>query len=198
MTDKPELTAEEIEALRKLEAAATPSPWSVEIGLPDEWWLSDWIGGPQGGHIVATHHLAPRKDGELICAARNALPRLLSAFAAARAELAARERRIAVLEERLQQNQRGRAYDRVVEDIKSERELQDYKWGGPEHDDTHKPEEWQTFIVEHARRAVHAAWGRPAPGDDYRQQMIRVAALAVAAVESEDRRAALAAEETKK
>ena len=68
----------------------------------------------------------------------------------------------------------------VYEEIAAERAAQDAKWGGPAHDDTHFASDWIGYIIDHARRAF-AVGG-------FRRQMIRVAALAVAAVESHDRK----------
>lgn len=67
--------------------------------------------------------------------------------------------------------------------ILDEREYQDKKWGGPEHDDEHNNHDWVSFIIKHLGRAV--VW--PFSPKTFRQQMIRVAALAVAAVEWIDR-----------
>jgi hypothetical protein len=116
---EPELSAEEIEALRKLEAEATPEPWEWDVdGIayisPDICIMGN-PAYPTPGPNAA--------NAELIVAARNALPRLLSALAAMererdamrlvlthgealaieregklRAEMAARERRIAEIE----------------------------------------------------------------------------------------------------
>ena len=52
----------------------------------------------------------------------------------------------------------------VLTEILEERVRQNEKWGGPDHDDQHEPE------------------------DTWRAQLVRAAALAVAAVESHDRR----------
>lgn len=70
----------------------------------------------------------------------------------------------------------------VLQEVVSERAAQDEEWGGPSHDDTHTQFHWTKFIREHADRSV-----RGQARDDFRQQMIRVAALAVAAVQSFDR-----------
>jgi len=74
---------------------------------------------------------------------------------------------------------------RILEEIAAERTRQDEKWGGPEHDDEHSIDDWECFILEHLNRVqgYDDAHGR--------KQLIRVAALAVAAIESLDRRAAL-------
>lgn len=68
----------------------------------------------------------------------------------------------------------------VFDDIEKERRAQDKKWGGPTHDDAHLRHDWVRYIKDHAARAV----GEPGV---FRKQMVRVAALAIAAIESEDR-----------
>lgn len=62
----------------------------------------------------------------------------------------------------------------VYDEIKQERERQDRKHGGPAHDDNHTAAEWFSFIQAQGRYP-------------YRISLIRIAALAVAAVESFDR-----------
>jgi len=61
--------------------------------------------------------------------------------------------------------------------IKLERKRQDEKWGGPEHDDEHEADDWQRFIYTHTDMLL---------GDlpTHRKQLARIAALAVAALES--------------
>ncbi len=71
----------------------------------------------------------------------------------------------------------------VFSDILRRRIYQDEKWGGPEHDDSETQENWQSYITEYAN-----ATGR-AEQYDFRKRMIDVAALAIAAVESHDRKA---------
>lgn len=71
----------------------------------------------------------------------------------------------------------------IIREIELEREAQDVKWGGPEHDDDHSREDWCEFIADHGQPFRSRPW-------NFREQMIRVAALAVAAIES-DTRAAL-------
>jgi hypothetical protein len=70
----------------------------------------------------------------------------------------------------------------VVVSIVEERERQDAKWGGPDHDDNHSPAEWGSFIRE---KLVQAS--KTTSADEYRRRMVQVAALAVAAIESHDR-----------
>lgn len=68
--------------------------------------------------------------------------------------------------------------DHVLREVNAERQAQHLKWGD-EHDDTHTWNEWIDLIIKHARLAGH--------GEPERQQFVRVAALAVAAVEALDR-----------
>lgn len=67
--------------------------------------------------------------------------------------------------------------------ILQERERQDLKWGGPKHDDKHGLHDWVAFIIKHLGKAV--TW--PINRSVFRRQMIRVAALAIAALEWLDR-----------
>ena len=71
----------------------------------------------------------------------------------------------------------------IFEEIRAEREVQDAEWGGPEHDDAHSQHDWHEYIRIHNRRSI-----RGKKTDSYRHQLIRVAALAVAAIQSFDRR----------
>lgn len=71
---------------------------------------------------------------------------------------------------------------RVFVQIKDERDQQDRRFGGPQHDDTHTPGEWIAFIRKHAGQAEVAT------PTDYRYQLVRIAALAIAAAQSFDRR----------
>ena len=71
----------------------------------------------------------------------------------------------------------------IVAEIHAERDRQDAKWGGPEHDDSHSLFEWWGFMRE---RMVGRAYsgGRAAE----RRDLIQIAALALAAIESIDRK----------
>jgi hypothetical protein len=71
----------------------------------------------------------------------------------------------------------------IYEEIQLERQKQDKEWGGPMHDDNHNPHDWITYIVKHLGKSI--TW--PFNMDTFRYQMIRVAALAVAAIEWTDR-----------
>jgi hypothetical protein len=71
----------------------------------------------------------------------------------------------------------------LFEEIRAEREAQDAEWGGTAHDDTHTQFDWWDFIKQHNDRSI-----RGQKRDDYRKQLIRIAALAVAAVQAFDRK----------
>ena len=67
----------------------------------------------------------------------------------------------------------------VYDEIKAERDRQDKQWGGSDHDDHHSRQDWRNYIVEFAKDLR----GR----GNFRHQMVCIAALAVAAIESYDR-----------
>lgn len=71
----------------------------------------------------------------------------------------------------------------IYDEIRAERAAQDKKWGGPDFDDRHNSHDWVAYIVKHLGKAVMWPWDSAL----FRQQMIRVAALAVATVEAVDR-----------
>lgn len=74
----------------------------------------------------------------------------------------------------------------LVKEIAGERQEQDKTWGGPEHDDKHCRSDWINFIIRHLGLAVDD--GTADVSQRFRKQMIRVAALAIAAIESSDRK----------
>ena len=67
----------------------------------------------------------------------------------------------------------------ILLEVVEEREKQDKRWGGSKHDDKHLFSDWIFFIGDYLK-------GRR--GKNYRDRMIKIAALAVAAVESYDRK----------
>lgn len=73
----------------------------------------------------------------------------------------------------------------AISDLIAERQRQNEKWGGPHHDDQHQPGFWTQLIQD------YAGWARVMAGMDspkkYRNRMVQVAALAVAAIETLDR-----------
>jgi len=76
----------------------------------------------------------------------------------------------------------GEGTDRIIAEIKAERAAQDAQWGGADHDDRHGMEEFAEFIDGQLTKCAH---GR---GLDSRERFIKIAALALAAVESHDRK----------
>jgi hypothetical protein len=87
----------------------------------------------------------------------------------------------------------------VYDEIQAERTHQDQKYGGPSHDDKHTPQDWETHLHRHTDRLLAARRGPDfnktqqghyvvGPTEDYRKRLIKIAALAVAAIESWDRR----------
>lgn len=74
----------------------------------------------------------------------------------------------------------------ILDEIQAERDRQDSKWGGAQHDDTHSTAEFVQLIEDYAGWArVMAVMGSL---DKARNRLIQVAALAVAAVEVIDRK----------
>lgn len=73
----------------------------------------------------------------------------------------------------------------VYDEVREERKKQDAEWGGPEHDDQHDAVDWLAFMRAHMKRARRINLDGETQGCRY--QMIRVAALAIAGVESFDR-----------
>lgn len=73
----------------------------------------------------------------------------------------------------------------VLRDVESERQRQDAKWGGPEHDDGHDTHTFCLLIEG------YTGWARVMAGMDSlskaRHRLVQVAALAVAGCESIDR-----------
>lgn len=76
--------------------------------------------------------------------------------------------------------------DTVLAQVAAERGRQDAKWGGPEHDDEHTTADFVLLIQD------YASWARVMAGMDSAEKalrrLIQVAALAVAAVESIERK----------
>lgn len=70
--------------------------------------------------------------------------------------------------------------EHVLCDVRRERASQDAEHGGAAHDDTHTFDEWAAFIRKQLARAESGA---------RRERLVKVAALAVAAVEAIDRTA---------
>ena len=60
--------------------------------------------------------------------------------------------------------------------INAEREKQDAQWGGPTHDDQHQASDWARFIYQQLEHL--------AASDDVQERLVKIAALAIAALES--------------
>jgi hypothetical protein len=78
----------------------------------------------------------------------------------------------------------------VLYDVACERLRQDAKWGGVEHDDLHDPADFVHFVNKQVRAAREAtrASEPPVKPAEFRERMVKVAALAVAAIQSHDRK----------
>jgi hypothetical protein len=70
----------------------------------------------------------------------------------------------------------------VLADVVAERKRQDEQWGGPEHDDSHRPDDWEDFIINQIRRAE-----KETSDAGYRRRLVNVVALGFAALGSWDR-----------
>ena len=68
---------------------------------------------------------------------------------------------------------------KVIAQVIQERKNQDRQWGGPDHDDSHNLGDWMSYF-----EYQFTSMGE----DNARQRLIKIAALAVAAVESIDRK----------
>jgi hypothetical protein len=82
--------------------------------------------------------------------------------------------------------------DAIYQEIETERRSQDRQWGGPWHDDTHSPLDWWLFINRQWERGgddtrVSHAVGLAGWHANVRGRFVKIAALAVAAIESIDR-----------
>jgi len=73
--------------------------------------------------------------------------------------------------------------EEIMKEIFGERERQDRKWGGESHDDMHNGNDWIAYIIKQLGRAII----NDASGQLFRAQMVKVASLAVAAIEWHDR-----------
>lgn len=76
--------------------------------------------------------------------------------------------------------------DKIFKQIEAERKHQDSKWGA-EFDDRNTPYNWAAYIAQYSTRNLI---GDPRVASEvlFRADMVKVAALAVAAIESINRR----------
>lgn len=83
----------------------------------------------------------------------------------------------------------------ILKEVQEERDHQDKKWGGPNHDDHHSPYTWVSIIVNYLGKSVGDFLTDDSEVQNrvefrlrnFRYNMIKIAALAVAAAESADR-----------
>jgi hypothetical protein len=80
------------------------------------------------------------------------------------------------------------ALDKILQEIRVERERQDLKWGGPAHDDQHGMADWIDYIEQRLEVIVRHQWSDPLRA---RKKFLQIAAIAIAAVESFDRKGPL-------
>lgn len=71
----------------------------------------------------------------------------------------------------------------VMAEVSAERNRQNKQWGGPAVDDKRDPTDWFRYINYQREK-----WRRPNGASYFREAMIKTAALAIAAVESHDRK----------
>lgn len=77
--------------------------------------------------------------------------------------------------------------ERVVLDVMAERDRQDAQWGGPVHDDTHNVFDWTRYIEQQIAKLGDLPEGQLPTPEDARFRLVKIAALAFAAIESHDR-----------
>ena len=74
----------------------------------------------------------------------------------------------------------------VLKEIAAEREKQVAKWGN-EFDDANTSQDWAAFIMHYLAVGQTTRLGA-APGRPFRESMVKVATLAIAAIEAHDRK----------
>jgi hypothetical protein len=81
----------------------------------------------------------------------------------------------------------------VYAEVLAERAKQDAQWGGPAHDDTHTTDDWMGEVVQQVKKAAKDVGEAEMCGASVppivRARLIKIAALAIAGVESIDRKA---------
>jgi hypothetical protein len=76
----------------------------------------------------------------------------------------------------------------ALSDILAERSRQDTKWGGPDHDDTHVPFDWLGRVDRQLRRAFDEGCEIEADAQAVvRARLVKIAAVALAGIQSIDR-----------
>ena len=77
--------------------------------------------------------------------------------------------------------------EEIFKEIMGERERQDHQWGGPPHDDRHSPCDWAAYIDKQLSAAENE-WLEKRNLGLFSERMRKIAALAVAAIQSIDRK----------
>lgn len=80
----------------------------------------------------------------------------------------------------------------IFAEIAAERDYQDNKWGTDKDDTLNEPNDWVAFIAHHSTRWFTGGFApyKSSAVNTFRKQMIKVAAIALAAIESLDRQRA--------
>lgn len=80
----------------------------------------------------------------------------------------------------------AKASSDIVAQVIVERVQQDVQWGGPEADDSRTPQQWLGYIERQLRKVAHPT-EQPTPAN-FRERMVKVAALAIAALQADARK----------
>jgi hypothetical protein len=75
----------------------------------------------------------------------------------------------------------------VLTEVASERDEQDRQWGGVPHDDANRQWDWLAYLTRHMGKAVKYPPDAKLHIVAFRQQMVKIAAIAVAAIQAADR-----------
>lgn len=78
--------------------------------------------------------------------------------------------------------------DDILKEVSKERSLQDAQWGGSQHDDAHRMADWPSFIAKQAASIRSMSAFSQENSEEFEERMIKVAALAFAAIQSNRRR----------
>lgn len=78
--------------------------------------------------------------------------------------------------------------DSAIASVLEERQRQDAQWGGPETDDSRSLADWGTYIQkQHSELLMQAIFPEPDMAES-RERLVKIAALAVSAIASIDRK----------
>ncbi len=78
--------------------------------------------------------------------------------------------------------------DKIFAEINAERQYQEDKWGNDNDDKLNTPFHWVTWVTQELTRFTNGTWNPPVA--NFRKAMVKTAAVAVAAIESVDRKSA--------